>query len=95
MKDFNKYLFLDNLKEDIKEEIKSGNLNDESEINLYIFQEIDRAVIYYSDCFQIMIEFNAYNFEGCENVTELAYQLLEEFIWSEITDLKEFLDKIK
>ena len=68
---------------------------DESEINLYIFGEIDRAVIYYSDCFQIMIEFNAYNFEGCENVTELAYQLLEEFIWSEITDLKEFLDKIK
>jgi hypothetical protein len=95
MKDFNKYLFLDNLKEDIKEEIKSGNLNDESEINLYIFQEIDRAVIYYSDCFQIMIEFNAYNFEGCENVTELAYQLLEEFIWSEITDLTELLDEAK
>ena len=95
MKDFNKYLFLDNLKEDIKEEIKSGNLNDESEINLYIFQEIDRAVIYYSDCFQIMIEFNAYNFEGCENVTELAYQLLDEFIWSEITDLTELLDEAK
>ena len=95
MKDFNKYLFLDNLKEDIKEEIKSGNLEDESEINLYIFGEIDRAVIYYSDCFQIMIEFNAYNFEGCENVTELAYQLLDEFIWSEITDLTELLDEAK
>lgn len=95
MKDFNKYLFLDNLKEDIKEEIKSGNLEDESEINLYIFQEIDRAVIYYSDCFQIMIEFNAYDFEGCKNVTELAYQVLEEFVWSEITDLTELLDEAK
>ena len=95
MKDFNKYLFLDNLKEDIKEEIKSGNLNDESEINLYIFEEIDRAVIYYSNCFQIMIDFNAYNFEGCKNVTELAYQLLDEFIWSEMTDLTELLDEAK
>ena len=62
MKDFNKYLFLDNLKEDIKEEIKNGNLEDESDINLYIFEEIDRAVIYYSNCFQIMIDFNAYEF---------------------------------
>ena len=95
MKDFNKYLFLDNLKEDIKEEIKSGNLNDESEINLYIFEEIDRAVIYYSNCFQIMIDFNAYNFEGCENVTQLASQLLDEFIWSEMTDLTELLDEAK
>jgi len=95
MKDFNKYLFLDNLKEDIKEEIKSGNLNDESEINLYIFEEIDRAVIYYSHCFQIMIDFNAYDFEGCKNVTELAYQVLEDFVWSEMTDLTELLDEAK
>ena len=95
MKDFNKYLFLDNLKEDIKEEIKNGNLEDESEINLYIFEEIDRACIYYSNCFQIMIEFNAYDFEGCKNVTELAYQVLEEFIWSEMTDLTELLDEAK
>ena len=36
MKDFNKYLFLDNLKEDIKEEIKNGNLEDESHI-IYIY----------------------------------------------------------
>ena len=93
MKDFNKYLFLDNLKEDIKEEIKNGNLEDESDINLYIFEEIDRAVIYYSNCFQIMIDFNAYDFEGCKNVTELAYQVLEEFVWSEITDLTELLDE--
>ena len=95
MKDFNKYLFLDNLKEDIKEEIKSGNLEDESDINLYIFEEIDRAVIYYSNCFQIMIDFNAYDFEGCKNATELAYQVLEEFIWSEMTDLTELLDEAK
>ena len=95
MKDFNKYLFLDNLKEDIKEEIKNGNLEDESHINLYIFEEIDRAVIYYSNCFQIMIDFNAYNFEGCKNATELAYQVLEEFIWSEMTDLTELLDEAK
>ena len=95
MKDFNKYLFLDNLKEDIKEEIKNGNLEDESDINLYIFEEIDRAVIYYSNCFQIMIDFNAYDFEGCKNVTELASQLLDDFIWSEITDLTELLDEAK
>lgn len=95
MKDFNKYLFLDNLKEDIKEEIKNGNLEDESEINLYIFEEIDRACIYYYNCFQIMIEFNAYDFEGCKNATELAYQVLEEFIWSEMTDLTELLDEAK
>ena len=42
-----------------------------------------------------MIDFNAYDFEGCKNATELAYQLLEDFIWHEIPDLKEFLDKIK
>ena len=95
MKDFNKYLFLDNLKEDIKEEIKNGNLEDESDINLYIFEEIDRAVIYYSNCFQIMIDFNAYDFEGCKNVTELASQLLDDFIWSEMTDLTELLDEAK
>ena len=95
MKDFNKHYYVEDLKGDIKEEIEVGNLKDESEISQYIYEEIDRAVIYYSDCFQIMIEFNAYNFEGCENVTELAYQLLEDFIWHEIPDLKEFLDKIK
>ena len=27
-----------------------------------------------------MIDFNAYNFEGCKNVTELAYQVLEDFV---------------
>ena len=95
MKDFNKYLYIDNLKEDIKEEIKNGGLTDESEINQYIFEEIDRACIYYIDCFQIMIEFKAFDFQGCKNVTELACQLLDEFIWSEITDLTELLDEVK
>ena len=86
---------MDNVKWDIKEESKSVNLEDESDINLYIFEEIDRAVIYYSNCFQIMIEFNAYDFEGCKNVTELASQLLDDFIWSEMTDLTELLDEAK
>ena len=42
-----------------------------------------------------MIEFKAFDFQGCKNVTQLAYQLLEEFIWSEITDLTELLDEVK
>ena len=95
MKDFNKHYYVDDLKGDIKEEIEVGNLNNESEISQYIYEEIDRACIYYSNCFQIMIDFNAYDFEGCKNATELAYQLLDEFIWSEMTDLTELLDEAK
>ena len=86
MKDFNKHYYVEDLKGDIKEEIEVGNLNDESEISQYIYEEIERACIYYSNCFQIMIDFNAYDFEGCKNATELAYQLLEDFIWHEIPD---------
>ena len=93
---FNKYKFIDDLKEEINDEIKNDNLQNEDDITEYIHNSVDSECIYYSNCMEIMQELNLYswdNFDGdCANVMQVAYYGLEELIYNEI-DISEFKTK--
>ena len=91
---FNKYQFLRYLEEGITNEIENGNINDEDDLRTYIDQELDNAVIYYRDCFEIAMELNATSFDGWElgtanDICQLAYFALYEYVYEEI-DINEF-----
>ena len=64
--EFNKYQFLRDLKTEITREINAGNITDIDGIEEYINSSLDRAVIYYADCFEICKELNATSFDGWE-----------------------------
>ena len=78
MANFNKYDFLEDLKDTI-EQSDSGDVWD------LIHQEIDNAVIYYSDCFAILQELHFTDWKDNEfgevtNITQLAFIALYEFV---------------
>ena len=83
---FNKYTFLNELEEDIKKAIESGEINDEDDIRERISQEIDNACIYYKTCFEIAMELNATSFDGFDSgivptdICQLAYAALDEYV---------------
>lgn len=95
METFNKYKFIDYLKEDINQAIKDGDIKDEDNLNEYIYNEVDRYCIYYHTCYQIVAELQAYEFEGAKNITELAYNSLTEYIFNEvnISEIEETISK--
>lgn len=95
MERFNKYQFIDALKEDIQEAIKDGDITDDDNLNEYIYSEVDRFCIYYYTCYQIVEELQAYEFDGAKNITELAMNSLTEYIFSEIdiTELEQEISK--
>jgi len=84
MNAFNKYLFIDELKKEIASLIDNGTFENAHDIETYIFEEIDNACIYYADCFQIAIELNATEFGESSNITELACQVLTDYVFENI-----------
>ena len=93
MERFNKYQFIDDLKEDIQEAIKDGDITNDDNLNEYIYNEVDRFCIYYYTCYQIVAELQAYEFDGAKNITELAMNSLTEYIYGEL-NLDELLETI-
>jgi len=95
MERFNKYQFIDDLKEDIQEAIKDGDIKNDDDLNEYIYSEVDRFCIYYYTCYQIVEELQAYEFDGANNITELASNALTEYIFNEldISELEEAISK--
>lgn len=96
---FNKYVFVSDLKEEIKAEIESGQIEDEDGIQDYINSSIDNECIYYKTCFEIAMELNATYFTGFElgeakNISQLAYFALYEYVSEEInmSDLIELIE---
>lgn len=78
MDKFNKYAFLEDLKETI-DQSDSGDLWD------LVHQEIDNECIYYSDCFQIveacgMTDWKDNEFGVITNIQQLAYVALYDFV---------------
>ena len=94
MERFNKYQFIEALKEDIQEAIKDGDIKNDDDINEYIYNEVDRFCIYYYTCYQIVEELQAYEFDGAKNITELASNSLTEYIFDElnISELEETIN---
>jgi len=81
---FNKYEFLENLKEVILEAVEREELTDQDDIWDYIHTEIDNQCIYYHDCFEICKALGYTNWEDAElpvnNISQAAYNALYELI---------------
>lgn len=78
MTNFNQYEYLEDLIDLIKEESPS-------DVWEFIHQEIDRSVIYYSDCFAIIQELNYTDWKDNEfgeitNIQQLAFVALYDFV---------------
>lgn len=88
MENFNKYLFIENLTAEIKAEISNGIITNRHEIERYIDEEISNATVYSSECFAICMSLGATEFETdlglSNNIYGLAYNVLLEFVYSEI-----------
>jgi len=84
MTQFNKYVFIEDLTNQLKTEIKQYEVQDMDKITDLVDEYIDNACIYYSDCFDICKELNATDFSAydleCTNICQLAYCCLDEFI---------------
>ena len=84
MNTFNKYVFLYDLKETIEQEFASET--SENSITDIIHREVDNAVIYYSQCYQIIAECGVTDFENHDilgtptNIQQLAYIALYDFV---------------
>lgn len=84
MEKFNKFIFLQNLENEIIFEIQEKNICLFDDIQEYIYQEIDTACIYYSDCFEIVMNLGTTDFGDAKSITELAYYSLREYIYENI-----------
>lgn len=83
MKDFNKYTFLNELEEEIKD------FTDYEEAQEYIMQELERVTIYTHDCYAIIAElgltcFSDFELGTARNISELAYFGLYEYTFNNI-----------
>lgn len=96
----NKHSYLSDLRDELIAEINAGNIQDYNGIQEYIMQDIDNQVIYYSDCFDICKELGATDFTAysseCNNICQLAWQALYEFICEEFdtNELEELIETI-
>jgi len=85
---FNKYKFVANLLEEITTEIENSRITSLDDVHEFINIELDNAVIYYSDCFDICRELNATDFTAyeieCNTIEQLAYACLNEYVYGEI-----------
>jgi hypothetical protein len=102
MRQFNKYKFISELKEGLSDQYKELKENDVNEseahdfLQEYIHTEIEREIIYYSYCCDIISELRFYDFSnnnslGMEinNISQAAYVALMELVNDEIS-----IDKI-
>lgn len=90
---FNKYQFIDEVKESLKKELE--NIED---INQFLDKKIDNEVIYYYDCFEICKELNFIDFEHeifgtCKDICQAAYCALYDLIHEE-SDILEYYEEL-
>lgn len=82
MSTFNTYGFVSDLEYQIAQE-------NPSDVTEFIYEQIESACIYYSDCFEICQALNATSFETdygyAKNITELAAYVLAEFVFENIS----------
>lgn len=96
---FDKYQFLEDLKEVLLDEVKNGNLTDIDDAYDIIYQEIDRECIYYSDCFEICKTLGFVNWEDAElpvnNICQAAYSALSELVNEEfnLNEIEEAIEE--
>jgi hypothetical protein len=95
MENFNKYLFIENLTAEITAEIEKGIITTRDGIERHLLEEISNATVYSSECFAICMSLGATEFETAfgvsRNIYGLAYDVLLEFVYSEI-DLHELTE---
>jgi hypothetical protein len=81
---FNKWTWVRECDEEIARQLKDGHLTNEEECWDLVFNMISDAVIYNSDCFEIVQELNFTQFEGAtfpiKSIYDAAYNALYE--WS-------------
>lgn len=80
---FDRYAFVDNL----KDEIKGEGFTTEDEIERYIQESIDSALIYNSDILDIARDFNVIDYD---QLSRDVYEPLYDYVLSEI-DIDELL----
>jgi thiamine pyrophosphate-dependent acetolactate synthase large subunit-like protein len=99
---FNKYKWLEEQKESLKEyinaEVANGNTPDYGELCEQLQNNIDREVIYYNDCWNIcrelaqVTEWDKMEFGPVTSLQQLAYISLYEYA-NETLDLEELLNE--
>ena len=81
---FNKWQWIRECDEEVARQLKNGYLTNEEECWDLVFNMISDAVIYYSDCFEIVQELNYTIFTDAtfpiNNICDAAYNALYE--WS-------------
>lgn len=81
---FNKWQWVRECDEEVARQLKNGYLTNEEECWDLVFNMISDAVIYYSDCFEIVQELNFTQFEDAtfpiKSIYDAAYNALYE--WS-------------
>jgi hypothetical protein len=99
MREFNKYLFIEDLTNQLKTEIKEYDVQDMDKLEELISESIDNECIYNANCFAICYtldatDFTAYGIE-CQNINQLAYAALDEFVREELdyNELEEFINE--
>lgn len=98
---FNKYKWLKEQKESLKEyinaEIANGNNPEFDDLSDHLMSDIDNDCIYYSDCWDIckelaeVTEWDKAEFGPVKSLAQLAYVSLYEFA-NENLDLEEILE---
>jgi hypothetical protein len=92
MKSFNKYLFLEDLSNQLKTEIEKYNVDDMDSVHILIDEIINSECTYTSDCFEICIELDATDFNAYQwpvnNIEQLAFVALYDFVHAEFDYLE-------
>jgi hypothetical protein len=88
MTNFNKYAFLEDLKNQLITEIEKYDVDYIDEVHPLISEIISNQSIYHYDSFLICIELNAFDFRAydieCNNISELAFAALHEFVYEKL-----------
>ena len=98
---FNKYRFIEELNQELKDECLKLSLSGDSEdeiyenLRTYIDESLENAVIYYNECFDIIkaLQFTSFHANDndlgmrCTDVSKAAYCALYELIDEELNDL--------
>jgi len=92
MKSFNKYLFLEDLKNQLTTEIEKSNISDMYQVHTFIDETINSECTYTYDCFEICIDLDATDFNAymwpVNNIEQLAFVALYDCVQSEFDYLE-------
>ncbi len=87
---YNKYKFIEELTQEIKDAIESEEINDRDDIDQRISESVENECIYYKNCFEIAMELNATDFTAYDmggdihDISGLAFAALYEYAFEEI-----------